>query len=91
MPFDGRELFPSTSRSFVSESRRRRLRALLEPQPPETKLLVPPDPDVAALCLLEATRRTIEDERGWVQGGYKTTKGKHCAMGALREVGLATR
>ena len=84
MPFDGAELFPSTSRPFASASRRR-LRPLFEPQHPEIALLVPPDPATAALCLLEAARRMIEDERDWVRGAYTTASGKHCAMGALRE------
>lgn len=81
MPFDGTEFFPSP-RPFRGAFGRG-LRARLEPQQPETAPFAPPDPRTAALGLLEAAKRLIEDERDWVQRAYKTASGQHCAMGAL--------
>ena len=38
----------------------------------------------SAICLLRTARALIEDEENWTIGTYRTTDGRHCAVGALR-------
>jgi hypothetical protein len=93
MPFDGLEFahtdFARSDVADVAAPRTPslgRLRALFAPRKREEARVASPSPAHGeALLVLQTAREMIEPARYWVQGTYRTMRGRHCAVGALNE------
>jgi hypothetical protein len=85
MPFDSAEFYASPVRA--RQPRYHRLRALLRLPSQDAPLLrvaAPAEPEIGVVQLLETAKRMIENPGHWVKGSYATSRGRHCAVGALR-------